>query len=39
MQTMETALAGLVQRGTITRELALQRASDPDVVARLLDRG
>ena len=36
MQTMDAALADLVRRGTITRELALNRCSSPDTFERLL---
>jgi hypothetical protein len=39
MQTMEQALADLVLRKVITRELALSRTSRPDQLESLLDRG
>jgi hypothetical protein len=39
MQTMEQALADLVLRKVIARELALGRSSRPDQLESLLDRG
>jgi twitching motility protein PilT len=36
MQTMDTALAELVRRNVITRELAEARSSSPDELRRLL---
>jgi twitching motility protein PilT len=39
MQTMDTALANLVRKGKITRELALARAGHPDELGRLLAGG
>ncbi len=36
MQTMDTALADLVKRGKITKELALKRSSNPEDLERLL---
>jgi len=39
MQTMNAALADLVRRGEITRELALRRSSMPDELERLLLMG
>jgi twitching motility protein PilT len=36
MQTMDTALADLVRRGKITRELAEQRSSTPEELRRLI---
>ncbi len=39
MQTMDAALADLVRRGLITRELALARCSSPDTFARMLEQG
>jgi len=39
MQTMEQALADLVLRKVVTRELALSRTSRPDQLESLLDRG
>jgi Tfp pilus assembly pilus retraction ATPase PilT len=36
MQTMDTALADLVRRGKINRELAEQRSSTPEELRRLL---
>ena len=36
MQTMDTALADLVRRGKISRELAEQRSSTPEELRRLL---
>jgi twitching motility protein PilT len=39
MQTMDSSLAGLVQRGQITRELAEERSSTPDELRRLLGAG
>ena len=36
MQTMDAALADLVRAGKITKELALNRCSDPDTFVRLL---
>jgi twitching motility protein PilT len=38
MQTMETALAGLVQRGVISNDLAMQRAAEPDDLTQLLKK-
>ena len=38
MQTMDAALAHLVRGGKITRELALNRCSDPDTFLRLLQQ-
>jgi len=39
MQTMNAALASLVRRGDITKELALRRSSSPDDLCRLLAAG
>jgi twitching motility protein PilT len=39
MQTMEQALADLVLRKVITRELAINRSSRPDQLESLLERG
>jgi twitching motility protein PilT len=39
MQTMDASLAGLVREGTITRELALSRAGNPEELTRLLNNG
>jgi twitching motility protein PilT len=36
MQTMDTALADLVRRQRITRELAESRSSQPDELRRLM---
>jgi twitching motility protein PilT len=36
MQTMDTALADLVRRGKISRELAEQRSSTPEELRRLI---
>jgi Tfp pilus assembly pilus retraction ATPase PilT len=36
MQTMDTALAELVRRNVITRELAEARSGSPDELRRLL---
>lgn len=36
MQTMDTALADLVRRGKITKDLALRRSSSPEDLERLL---
>jgi len=36
MQTMDAALADLVRRGTISRELAVRRSSTPDDLKRLM---
>jgi twitching motility protein PilT len=36
MQTMDAALADLVRRNVITKELAERRSSDPEGVRRLL---
>jgi Tfp pilus assembly pilus retraction ATPase PilT len=36
MQTMDTALAELVRRNVITRELAQARSGSPDELKRLL---
>jgi twitching motility protein PilT len=36
MQTMDAALADLVRRGQITRELAIRRSSTPEDLKRLL---
>src|SRR5687767_14310866 len=36
MQTMDTALADLVRKGKITRELAESRSSSPDELRRLM---
>ncbi|MCL6106732.1 MAG: type IV pilus twitching motility protein PilT [Actinobacteria bacterium] len=36
MQTMDTALADLVKRGKVTKELALKRSSNPEDLERLL---
>ena len=36
MQTMDAALADLVRRGFITRDLAIKRSSDPNGLERLL---
>jgi Tfp pilus assembly pilus retraction ATPase PilT len=36
MQTMDTALAELVRKGKITRELAEQRSSTPEELRRLM---
>jgi len=36
MQTMDQALADLVQRGVVTRELAFERCSDPEGLKHLL---
>jgi twitching motility protein PilT len=38
MQTMDAALADLVRVGKITRELALNRCSNPDTFLRLLEQ-
>ncbi len=38
MQTMDAALADLVRGGKITRELALNRCSNPDTFLRLLEQ-
>jgi hypothetical protein len=38
MQTMDAALAALVQDGTITRDLAMSRAGTESELRRLLDR-
>ena len=39
MQTMDAALADLVRKGKITRELAMARAGHPDELGRLLNGG
>src|SRR3954454_17652114 len=39
MQTMDTALAELMRKGKITRELALTRSSMPDELSRLMGGG
>jgi Tfp pilus assembly protein, pilus retraction ATPase PilT len=39
MQTMDAALADLVRRGAITRELAEHRSSNPEDLGRLLMSG
>ena len=39
MQTMDQALADLVQRGKITRELAFERCADPEGLKHLLGGG
>jgi twitching motility protein PilT len=39
MQTMDQALAELVQRGKITRELAFERCADPEGLKHLLGGG
>ena len=39
MQTMDAALVDLVRGGRISRELALNRCSDQDTFARLLEQG
>ena len=39
MQTLEQALADLVQRGIVSQELALSRSSRPDQLQGLLTRG
>ncbi|HEY3019888.1 MAG TPA: hypothetical protein VGJ32_06825, partial [Solirubrobacteraceae bacterium] len=39
MQTMDSALADLVRRGKITRELALARAGHAEELGRLLGGG
>jgi len=36
MQTMDAALADLVRRGQISRELAVRRSSTPDDLKRLM---
>ena len=38
MQTMEQSLCDLVQRGTITRAVALEASSYPDQLVDLLER-
>jgi twitching motility protein PilT len=38
MQTMDAALADLVRKGRITRELAMNRCSSPDTFERLLSQ-
>ena len=38
MQTMDAALAELVRRGAITRELAERRSSTPEDLRRLMGR-
>ncbi len=39
MQTTDAALVDLVRSGRISRELALNRCSDQDTFARLLEQG
>ncbi len=39
MQTLNQSLYELVRRGMITRELALERAYDPDDLAKMFERG
>jgi twitching motility protein PilT len=39
MQTMDASLAGLVRKGTITRQLAEERSSTPEELRRLLGAG
>jgi hypothetical protein len=39
MQTMEQALADLVLRKVVTREVAISRSSRPDQLESLLERG
>jgi twitching motility protein PilT len=36
MQTMDSSLADLVKRGTITKELAIRRSSNPEELERLI---
>ncbi len=38
MQTLDSAIAGLVQKGQISREAAMTKASDPERLERLLGR-
>jgi twitching motility protein PilT len=39
MQTMDTALAGLIREGKITKSLAESRSSTPEELRRLLGTG